>query len=78
LTREEIAQRLAVIGDVTSELTTADPAAKAGLYGQLGLSLTYHPDAGRVDVKALPLSVMYAKRCPRGDRPRIPTLLYLL
>ena len=36
------------------------------MYGQLGLSLTFHPDAGRVDVKARPLSVMYVRRCPRG------------
>jgi site-specific DNA recombinase len=67
LTREEITQRLAAIGDVTSELARADPVEKASLYGQLGLSLTYHPDAGRVDVKARPLSDMYVKRCPRGD-----------
>ena len=66
---EEITQQLAVIGDVTSELATADPADKASLYGQLGLSLTYHPDAGRVEVKARPLSVMYVKRCPRPESP---------
>lgn len=75
LTREEITQRLATIGDVTSKLAAADPADKASLYGQLGLSLTFHPDAGRVDVKARPLSVMYVKRCPRGDRSHIPTSL---
>src|SRR5215831_15296083 len=39
------------------------------LYGQLGLALTYHPDAGRVDVQARPLSAMYVKRCPRGESP---------
>jgi hypothetical protein len=72
LTREEITQRLAAIGDVTSELATADPADKASLYGQLGLSLTYHPDAGRGDVEARPLSVMYVKECLRSDTNQIP------
>ena len=67
LSREEITRHLAAIGDMTSELATASPADKASLYGQLGLSLTYHPDADRVDVRAQPLSIMYVKGCPRGD-----------
>jgi site-specific DNA recombinase len=58
LSREEITRHLAAIGDVTSVLATGNPADKASLYGQLGLSLTYHPDTSKVDVKAQPLSAM--------------------
>jgi site-specific DNA recombinase len=67
ISREEITRHLAEMRDVTSALATAALADKATLYGQLGLSLTYHPDAKRVDVKAEPMSGMYVKRCPRGD-----------
>jgi hypothetical protein len=55
------------MGDVTSALNTASPAEKATMYGQLGMSLTYHPRAMRVDVTARPLSGMYVRMCPRGD-----------
>jgi site-specific DNA recombinase len=67
LSQEEITRRLVAIGDVSSELAAAEPADKASLHGQLGLSLTCHPDVGRAEVKAQSLSVMYIKRCPRGD-----------
>jgi site-specific DNA recombinase len=67
LSREKITRHLAAIGDVTSELATADPAGKATLYRQFGLALTYHPAAMTVTVKARPLSSMYIKGCPRGD-----------
>ena len=70
---EEITRHLAAMGDVTSALSTASPAEKATMYGQLGLSLTYHPGAMRVDVTARPLSDMYVRLCPRGDRPHTPT-----
>ncbi|MGO8887765.1 MAG: hypothetical protein ACLPUO_29355 [Streptosporangiaceae bacterium] len=72
ISREEITRRLAEMRDVASALATAAPADKAAMYGQLGLSLTYHPDARRVDVKAQPMSGMYVKRCPRGDLTRSP------
>jgi hypothetical protein len=67
LSREEITRHLAAIGDVTSVLATGNPADKAPLYGQLGLSLTYHQAATTVKVEARPLTVMYVKECPRGD-----------
>jgi hypothetical protein len=51
---------------VASALASAAPADKATMYGQLGLSLTYHPDAKRVDVKAWPMSAMDVRKCPRG------------
>jgi hypothetical protein len=31
------------------------------------VSLTYHPDTSKVDLKAQPLTAMYVKGCPRGD-----------
>jgi hypothetical protein len=43
------------------EAEPPDRSDKASLHGQLGLSLTYHPDAGQVNVEARPLSVMYVK-----------------
>jgi hypothetical protein len=73
ISREEITRHLAAMGDVTTTLATASPADKSTLYGQLGLSLIYHPGAMRVDVTARPLSDMYVRKCPRGDlntRPR--------
>jgi site-specific DNA recombinase len=76
LSREEITRHLAAIGDVTSVIATGNPADKATLYGQLGLSLTYHQAAMTVKVEARLLSAMYVKGCPRGDRPHTPILLY--
>jgi site-specific DNA recombinase len=64
---EEIIRRLNAMRDVIGTLATADAAEKATMYGQVGLSMTYHPAARRVDVQARPLSGMYVKRCPRGD-----------
>jgi hypothetical protein len=62
ISREEITRRLVAMRNVTSALADAAPADKATMYGQLGLSLTYHPDARRVDVEAQPMSGMYVKR----------------
>ncbi len=59
-------------------LSEADPADKAEVYGQLGLTLTYDPAGRRVKAEARPESIMYIGTCPRGDRPRIPTSLYKL
>ena len=67
ISREEITRHLAAMGDVTTALATASPADKATMYSQLGLSLTYHPGAMRVDVTARLLSDMYVRMCPRGD-----------
>lgn len=38
---------------VVKVLAIADPADKADLYAEMGVSLSYHPD-GRVAVEALP------------------------
>jgi site-specific DNA recombinase len=67
ISHEEITRCLAAMRDVTSALADAPPADKATLYGQLGLSLTYHPEAKRLNVTARPLSNMYVRKCPRGD-----------
>ena len=48
-------------------LSEADPADKADVYGQLGLTLTYDPAARRVKAEARPESIMYVGTCPRGD-----------
>jgi site-specific DNA recombinase len=74
ISREEITRRLAAMRDVTSALADAAPADKATMYSQLGLSLTYHPEAKRVNVTARLLSDMYVRKCPRSDSP----LTYIL
>jgi len=55
ISRDEITRHLAAIGDITSALATASPADKAIMYGQLCLSLTYHPVANvtAVTIQAL-------------------------
>jgi hypothetical protein len=70
--REEITRHLAAMDDVTTTPATASPADTATMYGQLGLSLTYHPGTMRVDVTVRPLFDMYVRMCPRGDLKRSP------
>jgi len=72
LSRGEITRHIAAIGDVTGVLATGNLADKATLYGQLGLSLTYQQAAMTVTVKARPLSDMYVRLCPRGERTQKP------
>ena len=45
----------------------ADPADKAEVYGQLGLTLTYDPAARKVKAEARPESIMYVGTCPRAE-----------
>ena len=52
------------IGPVTDVLATAAPEAKAKLYGELGLELTFHAKERLVRVEALPV---YSRSCRRGD-----------
>ena len=40
---------------------------KAAVYNQLGLRLTYQPDAKTVIADAQPSAIMYKTLCPRGD-----------
>jgi hypothetical protein len=44
-----------------------NPADKAEVYQQLGLSLSYDPAARRVKAEARPEAIMYVGKCPRGD-----------
>jgi site-specific DNA recombinase len=67
MTREEITNVIKALGDLMTVLSEADPADKAEVYQQLGLTLTYDPAAKRVQVEARPGSIMYVGKCPRGD-----------
>ena len=49
--------------DIVAVLAEAEPADKATLYKELGLSLAYDPD-GTVNVQVEPRGV---GSCPRGD-----------
>lgn len=53
LTKEQIRALIRELRNVVRVLADADPADKAELYAEMGVSLTYHPD-GRVAVEALP------------------------
>jgi len=66
MTRDEITSLVQAIGDVMQAIKDADPADKAEIYSQLGLTLTYHPNEKRVVAEARPASIMYVGACPRG------------
>lgn len=53
LTKDEIKAIVASLQDMVAVLRDADPADKAAVYADLGISLTYHPD-GRVLVESRP------------------------
>ena len=65
--REEITSLVTALGDLIQVLRDADPADKAEVYSQLGLTLTYHPEDKRVIAEARPETIMYVGKCPRGD-----------
>jgi hypothetical protein len=62
--REEITRLLTSLRDLVGVLADADPAGKAEVYTQLGLSLTYDPGGKKVQAEARPL--MYVRKCPRS------------
>lgn len=72
MTPEEIASMVKALGDLMTVLREADPADKAEVYGQLGLTLTYDPAGKRVKAEARPAPVMYIGTCPRRDLNRSP------
>lgn len=43
MTRDDIAPIMAALGDLVRIIRDADPADKADLYAQLGLTMTYRP-----------------------------------
>jgi site-specific DNA recombinase len=59
MTRDEITSLVQEIGDLMQVIKDADPADKAEIYSQLGLTLTYHPNEKR--------------SWPKPDPPRLCT-----
>ena len=53
LTKEQVRVLIQHLRGIVNVLADADPADKADLYAEMGVSLNYHPD-GRVAVEALP------------------------
>jgi site-specific DNA recombinase len=69
LTREQLTSLVTAMRDLSSVLT-ADAADRAEIYGQLGLALTYLPEARKVNVEARPSTAIYVRKCPRGGLER--------
>ncbi len=67
MTREEITNMVNALRDIMNVLAQADPADKAEIYAQMGLTLTYQPEEKKVIAKARPLDSMYVRTCPRSD-----------
>jgi site-specific DNA recombinase len=81
MTRDEITSLVKTLGEVIQVLKDADPADKAEIYSQLGLTLTYHPNEKRVVAETRPSSIMYVGACPRTEctkKPMRPDLGVLL
>ncbi len=53
LTKEDIKALVASLRDITATLTEADPADKAAVYAEMGITVTYQQD-GRVLVESRP------------------------
>ncbi len=54
MTREEMAAIVTALGDLVQVIRDADPADKADLYAQLGLTLTYRPQKRLVEATVTP------------------------
>ena len=54
MTKDQIRDLVAKLGDIIAVLRDADPADRAEVYQQLGLRLTYHPAEQKVRVQAQP------------------------
>ena len=54
MTRDEIAALVAALGDLVQIIRDADPADKADLYAQLGLTMTYRPQKRLVEATVTP------------------------
>jgi hypothetical protein len=68
MTRDELAALVAALGDLVQVIRDADPADKAGLYAQPGLTLTYRPQKRLVEATVKPSLHMCKGLCPRGSR----------
>ncbi|MEU4383357.1 hypothetical protein [Micromonospora echinofusca] len=69
---DEIHRLVETLRNITIVLRDADPADKARVYRELGLTLTYRPTARTVSAQATP-SGSCTKMCPRIDTNRYPT-----
>jgi hypothetical protein len=58
---------VAALGDLVQVIRDADPADKADLYAQLGLTLTYRPQKRLVEASVTPSLHVCKSLCPRGD-----------
>jgi hypothetical protein len=67
MTSDQIAARIAEIGDIPAALAAARPASKAQLYTEIGLTMIYDPAISTVRVEVRPLPDMYVRTCLRGD-----------
>lgn len=64
LTEESVRELIASVGPIGTVLAEADPEAKALLYNELGLELTFDAKRRLVEVQASPV---YLRWCRRGD-----------
>ena len=69
MTRDELAALVAALGDLVPVIRNADPADKADLYAQLGLTLTYRPQKRLVEASVRPSLHMCKGLCPRSESP---------
>jgi site-specific DNA recombinase len=65
MSADEITALVTALGDLLQVLKDADPADKAEVYSRLGLTLTYHPEDRRMEVKMCPNRGVYVQKCPR-------------
>jgi hypothetical protein len=72
MTGDEIAAIVAALGDLVQVIRKADPADKADLYAQLGLTLTYRPQKRLVEASIIPSLHMCKGFVPRGDCTKKP------
>ncbi|MGC4821762.1 hypothetical protein [Micromonospora sp. DT63] len=67
MTQAEITELVHALGDIVTVLRDADPADKAEVYRQLGLRLTYHPEAQTVHAEVDLNAHRGAIVCVRGS-----------
>jgi site-specific DNA recombinase len=67
MTKDEIAAIVAALGDLVQVIRDADPADKADLYAQLGLTLTYRPQKRLVEASVTPSLHMCKGFVSEGD-----------
>jgi hypothetical protein len=54
LSAEQVRQLVASLEDIPRVLANADPKAKAKVYAELGIAITYHPAEHRVVAESSP------------------------